>query len=290
MNNEFILGESELSKINEYSRVKLNLEDVYGFSVILCDNEIDRDYDRFSVLSLNKLSELFVGKTGIFDHNPKGENQTARIFDTEVVVDKTKKNSLGDDYTYLLGKAYMLKSDKNKDLILDIDGGIKKEVSISCKIDNQYCSICGADIKKKPCSHIKGKAYANKICHSILDNPSDAYEWSFVAIPAQRNAGVKKSFIEVKEIEKIKLLKNKISEDKKLLSLLYDELKSEVFSLSYLFGGFISDDKKNSMIERLDITELLDLKKSLKSTKQTDFYKPQTTIKNKDKNKSFKLN
>lgn len=51
----------------------------------LCDNEIDRDGERFSLEALEQLKALFVGKTGIFDHDPKGENQTARIYAAELV-------------------------------------------------------------------------------------------------------------------------------------------------------------------------------------------------------------
>ena len=34
----------------------------------LCDNEIDRDWERFSPETLKGLAPLFVGKSGIFDH------------------------------------------------------------------------------------------------------------------------------------------------------------------------------------------------------------------------------
>lgn len=44
------------------------------------------------------------------------------------------------------------------------------------------------------CSHIKGETYGNKLCHCILSDVRDAYEWSFVAIPAQVNAGVTKGY------------------------------------------------------------------------------------------------
>ena len=72
---------------------------------------------------------MFIGKTGIFDHNPKGENQTARIFDTEVKIYTDNKNSVGEPYACLVAKAYMLRTAKNQDLIAEIDAGIKKEVS-----------------------------------------------------------------------------------------------------------------------------------------------------------------
>ena len=32
--------------------------------------------------------------------------------------------------------------------------------------------------------------YDGKTCHFVLSDPQDAYEWSFVAVPAQRDAGV----------------------------------------------------------------------------------------------------
>ncbi len=185
--------DDDLGKINRYTRRNLSADGVYTFSVILCDNEIDRDYERFCVDSLNSLAKLFIGKTGIFDHNPKGQNQTARIYDTEVLVDKLKRTSLNEEYTYLKAKAYMVKSDKNADLILEIDGGIKKEVSVGCSVSSIKCSVCAADAKKG-CKHQKGKVYEGTQCHHILEKPTDAYEWSFVAVPAQKNAGVTKSY------------------------------------------------------------------------------------------------
>ena len=44
------------------------------------------------------------------------------------------------------------------------------------------------------CSHIKGRSYNGAKCHIVLDDITDAYEWSFVAVPAQVNAGVTKRF------------------------------------------------------------------------------------------------
>ncbi|MCC8191650.1 MAG: hypothetical protein LIO41_01185 [Ruminococcus sp.] len=46
----------------------------------------------------------------------------------------------------------------------------------------------------KSCSHINGKIYNGKKCCHILDNAYDAYEFSFVAIPAQPRAGVAKKY------------------------------------------------------------------------------------------------
>ena len=37
----------QLAKINRFSRRELSVEEVYVFSLLLCDNEVDRDYERF---------------------------------------------------------------------------------------------------------------------------------------------------------------------------------------------------------------------------------------------------
>lgn len=189
--------DKELEQINKFTTRKFTADELYTFSVILCDNEIDRDFEQFPSESLHKLKELFVGKTGIFDHNPKGENQTARIYSTQVIKDQTRQNQLGEPYEYLLAKAYMIKSEKNKNLILEVEGGIKKEVSIGCSVGRKVCGVCGADISKTPCDHKKGKQYGNMngvAAYTKLLDPTDAYEFSFVAIPAQRKAGVTKKF------------------------------------------------------------------------------------------------
>ena len=39
---------SELEQINKYTRRELKEDEVYVFPVVLCDNEIDRDGERFS--------------------------------------------------------------------------------------------------------------------------------------------------------------------------------------------------------------------------------------------------
>lgn len=181
----------QLKKINLFTRRELSADEVYVFSVILCDNDIDRDGEQFPVESLEALGELFIGKTGVFDHNPKAENQSARIFETRLVKED-RENMQGEPYVCLKAWAYMVRCDKNADLILEIDAGIKKEVSVGCAIERVTCSVCGANQKAAPCAHIKGETYDGVLCFYRLENPTDAYEWSFVAVPAQKNAGVTK--------------------------------------------------------------------------------------------------
>lgn len=197
-NNEK-LSDKELELIGGFARKKLSSDELYTFSLILCDNEIDRDNEKFTVPALKTLAELFVGKSGIFDHNMSGKDQTARIYSACVMSDPVKKTADGEPYTYIQAKAYMVRTEKNKDLIAEIDAGIKKETSVGCCVRDISCSICGKNIKTEGCEHQKGKYYDGKLCCYLLSEPADAYEWSFVAVPAQRNAGVIKSFEPMKK-------------------------------------------------------------------------------------------
>lgn len=124
----------------------------------------------------------------------KSKDQTARIYSAEVMTDETRKTADGEVYTYIKAKAYMVRTEKNKDLITEIDAGIKKETSVGCCVRDISCSICGKNIKTEGCEHQKGKNYGGRLCCYLLSEPADAYEWSFVAVPAQKNAGVIKSF------------------------------------------------------------------------------------------------
>ena len=182
----------ELALIGRYTRRELAPEEVYTFPVPLCDNEIDREGERFSIPALEKLADLFVGKTGIFDHEAKGRNQTARIYRCQVVREEGRRTAAGEVYHALRAEAYMLRGPGTEELIREIDGGIKKEVSVGCAVAAARCSICGAERRKNPCGHQPGERYDGRVCHVVLEEPTDAYEWSFVAVPAQRRAGVTK--------------------------------------------------------------------------------------------------
>lgn len=188
------ISAEDLALINRYTRRELDSSELYVFSVVLCDNDIDRDYERFTVESLFKLENLFVGKTGIFDHESSAHHQTARIFECKVEAVDGQKTQTGDDYFRLVARAYIPKSEKNRDIILSLDSGITKEVSVGCAVKRTLCSVCGADIHSPACHHTKGVEYNSQLCYGELDGVYDAYEFSFVAIPAQKNAGVIKAF------------------------------------------------------------------------------------------------
>src|SRR5699024_9688132 len=179
------VSREDMALINAMARSALAPEEVYTFAVRLCDNEIDRDFERFDRAALKTLGELFVGKSGIFDHQWSAQGQTARLYKTELVAEEGVTEA-GEPCCYLKGYAYMLRSEKNEDLIAEIEAGIKKEVSIGCSVSRSVCSICG----QSGCGHQRGRRYDGKLCYFTLQAPTDAYEWSFVVVPAQRKAGI----------------------------------------------------------------------------------------------------
>ena len=187
------VNREDMALINRLAKTELTPEQVYTFAVRLCDNEVDRDWERFDEAGLEALSALFVGKSGIFDHHWSAQEQTARLYRTEVCRE-SGTTAAGDGIRYLKGYAYMLRSEKNRDLIEEIEAGIKKEVSVGCSVAGRVCSVCGAD----HCGHQGGR-----LCYFTLTGPTDAYEWSFVAVPAQRRAGVIKSFARAPALKRL---------------------------------------------------------------------------------------
>jgi sorbitol-specific phosphotransferase system component IIA len=191
--------EEDIALINQYAHKELTPEGVFCFPVHLCDNDVDRDLERFTEASLEKLAQLFVGKSGILDHNWSAEKQVARLYRCEVE-QTSQKNTLGEPLIVLRGSAYMIRNEANQPLIEAIEGGIVKEVSVGCNMGKCTCSICGKDQKldwrtwQYQCEdgHIRGEKYDGKLCFGELGDPKDAYEFSFVAVPAQRKAGVTK--------------------------------------------------------------------------------------------------
>ena len=191
------ITDEELKAINKHALVPLTADQVFTFKAVLCDNEVDRTYERFTLKALQGLKKLFLGKPVIKDHNRSADTQVARIYSTELVQSE-KTTKTGELYTQLVAKCYMVKTAGNADLIAEIMGGIKKEGSVGCAVSSSICSICGTDNTKSYCRHWPGRSYDKEggavVCTFTLDGAKDAYEFSLVAVPAQKAAGVSKSY------------------------------------------------------------------------------------------------
>ncbi|MDE6707860.1 MAG: hypothetical protein K2K06_07475 [Oscillospiraceae bacterium] len=210
------ISEDDLTIINTMAMAEVTKDDIFTFKVVLCDNQIDRDFEAFSIETLRQLANLFVGKTVIKDHNPSSDNQIARIYRTEI--QETQNISS------LIAYCYMMRTASNADLIKEIQGGIKKEGSVGCAIGTKTCSICGADLQKSYCRHVTGETYKGKLCYSVLSDAQDAYEFSLVAVPAQKNAGISKKFdFEQQQVKEM-------------------QIRAKIIELHTKFGGNFYDD------------------------------------------------
>lgn len=251
------LDPGDLELIGALARKPLGQEEVYTFSVRLCDNEIDRDFERFTVQTLEQLAPMFVGKAGIFDHQWSARGQAARIYKTEIVREAGRMTRAGDGYVWLKGSAYMVRTDSNRDLIAEIEGGIKKEVSVGCAVEHAICSVCGCDRTQTDCGHEKGEEYGGQLCWADLEGAKDAYEFSFVAVPAQPAAGVVKT-ARWGDAQAAARLEEEAALGRKCM----EELRGEVVRLALLADRELSAQAMKSLADKLSHQELEELRKS----------------------------
>lgn len=250
---------AQLEKINALAKTPLGEDETYVFSVRLCDDQTDRDDERFSQKALEELAPMFIGKTGIADHAWSSERQVARIFDTGIEYE--------NGVMFIKAWAYMLRTEKNETLIQEIEGGIKKEVSVGCAVKKRICSICGAEYGS--CEHRKGERYAAERCVAVLCEPTDAYEFSFVAVPAQKDAGVlKKEFSQAGEAEMLTLRK-----DAALGKLYRKELEREVVKLGMILELGVEAQVLSRMAAKMDAQDLITMRKALE-TKRAELFAP----------------
>ncbi len=186
------VSDSDLAAINRFSLRELAADEVFSFTVVLCGTAVDRTFDRFNDRSLEDMAALYIGKTVIKDHSRRADGQIARIYATEL----TEPDESG--YRQLKAKCYMVRTESNTDLIREIEGGIKREGSVSFTPKSYVCGICGADNLEAFCPHWPGATYkkdgVETVCVFTIDGVADCYEFSLVAVPAQPEAGVCKAY------------------------------------------------------------------------------------------------
>ena len=250
----------QLEKINALAKGTLTEEQVYVFSVRLCDDQVDRDFERFDAAALPELAKLFVGKSGIVDHKWSAGGQLARIFDTEVVS--------GDGVTSIKAWAYIRRGGAGDEWIADIEAGIKQVVSVGCAMGSSVCSICGGEYGS--CGHRKGETYDGELCCAILRDPVDAYEFSFVAVPAQRSAGVLKGMgrrATLKELADefgVQEEYRDLWKQAKLGQQYQKQLSNEVVRLVLMLGLKLEEPVLRSAAEKLGGAELVELRDALR--------------------------
>ncbi len=253
-------NEQQLAAINLLAKGKLTAEQVYVFSVRLCDDQVDRDFERFDTEALPALAKLFLGKSGVVDHQWSAGKQLARVFATEVVE--------AQGVHYLKAWAYIRRGGAGDEWIADIEAGIKKEVSVGCAMGSSICSICGGEYGT--CGHHKGEHYDGQLCCVILREPVDAYEFSFVAVPAQPEAGVLKGMGRKRTLKELADEFGAQAEYRQLFKLArmgqqYErQLGDEVVRLCLMLGLKVEEPVLRSAVEKLGGAELVGLRDALR--------------------------
>ena len=156
-------------------------ENLYSFKICLADTKVDSDYERFTISALDKMADLYRGRTGFME--VQGKSYKPRI--SQAWVDLDYRNDY-EPKLYAIAHCIINSDDvKTVDEYLDTH----KEISISCSVLSRRCSICGVDKAKKSCKHCKGKSYSlfvnragfiTKTCVIELSDITDVYEWAFV--------------------------------------------------------------------------------------------------------------
>ena len=177
--------EGELGLINAQALRPLAAEEVFTFKLAACNNQVDRDFERFTDNALEQMAKLYVGRPVLRDHRWNQGSQTARVYAAGVEADGEVKR--------LVLRCYMPRTEGTAEIIAAIESGVIRECSVGVRAGKSTCSICGANQMDAMSRHFHGREYDGKLCHFDLDDILDTYEVSLVAVPAQPEAGAIKS-------------------------------------------------------------------------------------------------
>lgn len=217
-NGLFIPSGEQLAKINEFTQSTKSAEDVICFSTLSCNDQLDRDLDRFTaecVEDFAKLPEPYssVGKGYMVSHDytklPVG---TVFEVGTENI----------EGVKHLTNSVFMPNTEQYKNFIENIDFGIYRFVSVGVMLDDSACTVCSSPMVGNYWTfclengHEKGLWYDPNsdekdswgwaepvaegtkgavLCTRDLFTPKDFYELSQVFLGAQYGAQLERSAV-----------------------------------------------------------------------------------------------
>ena len=131
-----VLDEGELALINAQALRPLAAEEVFCFRLAACNNQVDRDIERFAENTLAGFAELFVGRPVLLDHKWSAESQTARVYAAGV---EPMPGVEGGEQLVL--RCYMPRLQGNGDTIAAIEAGLLRECSVGVLTERAICSM-----------------------------------------------------------------------------------------------------------------------------------------------------
>ena len=171
-----------LSYLSPNERNNINWRDYFIFKIILCNNEIDRDNEKFSIPVLFQIRDMAIGKTGILENDCdiNGRNSVARIFDCSVEYDRDSVTKDGEPLLYVQAHAFIdtNASNNNYSIVSKIKEGFYDEISVGCSIFKSHKTLD------------KSNGVINSAI-TVIDSISDLYEWAIVQKPKIKNCPLK---------------------------------------------------------------------------------------------------
>lgn len=164
-----------LDAVNRYTLRPLAREEFAVFTLDLCHNQIDRHFSRFPDEELDKIDRLTPGRPLMERHDLRGSLPRGTFFRSQLHRDGERLSVRPD--------VYVLRTEDNRDFILNIEGGVYRETSIGFSFRTPECSICGRDLRA--CDHVPGRTYSGTLCHFIMRDVLEVIEGSVVASGSQ---------------------------------------------------------------------------------------------------------
>jgi hypothetical protein len=182
--------EEHMRRINQLAQTALERDQVYIRSMYLCSSQLcETDWCRFTDTALEQIAEKVVGESVLAGHD-KHSLPVARFFKAAVVErPEVADPETGAPTRWVRAWFYWLKETQgSRDLALNMDGGIYREVSISWRYRAGHCSVCGHPARS--CSHHPGQVYEEGRCFTWISEVVDVLEGSLVYRGADRRTGI----------------------------------------------------------------------------------------------------
>lgn len=181
----------ELELINRYARRPLTAAEVHVGECDLCNDRVDRAFERFTVEVLQDFADSLPGKSLLAAHD-RGSLPLGLWFDA------TLRRDAGG-VTHLRPAYYIVKTRDNEHHRAQIDGGVYRYASIGFRAQDLVCDICGKSWFGWECQHFPGRTYAAGEGRAVATahyarseaQPAEAVEGSIVYLGCQYDAELK---------------------------------------------------------------------------------------------------